>query len=237
MSCIRIPTLAAPAALRLERVCKSYVVRGREARALAEVSASVAPGQLAALVGPNGAGKTTALRIIATLVRPSSGRGIVFGRDVVTEQSAVRRLIGVSLGTGRSFYLRLSAQHNLAFFARLRGISSSRIALEVPRLAAELDLERFLPRPTRSLSRGALARLSVARACLGEPRLLVLDEPFVSVDERARELLWDALVRRARTGRSVVLATHDHSIAARCGLVVELGGGRAGMSSGGRATG
>ena len=226
--------MSGPAALRLERLSKSYVVRGREAQALAEVSASVAPGQLAAVVGPNGAGKTTALRIIATLVRPSSGRGIVFGRDVATEQSAVRRLIGVSLGTGRSFYMRLTAQHNLSFFARLKGICSSRIAVEIPRLAAELDLERFLSRPTRRLSRGALARLSVARACLGEPRLLVLDEPFASVDEHARELLWNALERRARSGRAVVLATHDLSIAARCGLIVRLGGGRSGVSGGGR---
>jgi ABC-type multidrug transport system ATPase subunit len=227
--------VSGPAALRLERLSKSYVVRGREAQALAEVSASVAPGQLAAVVGPNGAGKTTALRIIATLVRPSSGRAIVLGRDVATEQSAVRRLIGVSLGTGRSFYMRLSAAHNLSFFARLKGICSSRIALEIPLLAAELDIERFLPRPARSLSRGALARLSVARACLGEPRLLVLDEPFASVDEHARELLWNALERRARSGRAVVLATHDPSIAARCDPVVKLDGGRAGMSGGKRA--
>ncbi|MFH1689472.1 MAG: ABC transporter ATP-binding protein [Candidatus Eisenbacteria bacterium] len=215
-------------AVRLERVCKNYVHKGREVPALAGVSASVGEGQLAALVGPNGAGKTTALRIIATLVRPSSGRGFVFGSDVVTEQSAVRRSIGVSLGTGRSFYWRLSARHNLAFFARLKGISSGRIAAEIMRLAAELDLERFLARPARSLSRGALARLSVARACLGEPRLLVLDEPFASVDERARELLWGALKRRARSGRSVVLATHDPAVASRCDLVIELGGGRVG---------
>jgi ABC-2 type transport system ATP-binding protein len=215
-------------AVRLERVCKSYMHKGREVPALAWVSASVAEGQLAALVGPNGAGKTTALRIIATLVLPSSGLGLVFGRDVVTEQSAVRRSIGVSLGTGRSFYWRLSAGHNLAFFARLKGIRSGRIAAEITRVAAELDLERFLARPARSLSRGALARLSVARACLGEPRLLVLDEPFAAVDERARELLWGALERRARVGRSVVLATHDRTVASRCDYVIELGGGRGG---------
>jgi ABC-type multidrug transport system ATPase subunit len=146
----------------------------------------------------------------------------------VTEQSAVRRSIGVSLGTGRSFYWRLSAGHNLAFFARLKGIRSGRIAAEITRLAAELDLERFLARPARSLSRGALARLSVARACLAEPRLLVLDEPFASIDERARELLWGALERRVRAGRSVVLATHDRTVASRCDSVIELGGGRGG---------
>jgi ABC-type multidrug transport system ATPase subunit len=213
-------------AVRLERVSKSYAHKGHEVPALAGVSVSVAEGQLAALVGANGAGKTTALRIIATLVRPSSGLGFVFGRDIITEQSAVRRSIGVSLGTGRSFYWRLSAGHNLAFFARLKGVRSGRMAAEIARLTAELDLERFLARPARSLSRGALARLSVARACLGEPRLLVLDEPFASVDERARGLLWNALERRARSGRSVVLATHDPAVASRCHQVIELGEGR-----------
>ena len=215
-------------AVRLERVSKSYSQKGRDVPALAGVSATVVKGQIAALVGPNGTGKTTALRIIATLVRPSSGRGLVFGRDVVTERSAVRRSIGVSLGSGRSFYWRLSARHNLEFFARLKGVRPSRIAAEVARLAAELDLERFLARSARSLSRGALARLSVARACLGEPPLLVLDEPFASVDERARGLLWSALARRARSGRSVLLATHDGAIASRCDVVIELGGERGG---------
>lgn len=211
------------AAVRLEQVSKSFVVRGREARALKGLTTSVAPGQTAALVGRNGAGKTTALRIIATLVSPSSGRGSVFGHDILTEPSAVRRLTGVSLGAGRSFYQRLTARHNLAFFARLAGVRAAAAPVQVQRLAAELDVERFLSKPARSLSRGALARLSVARACLGEPPLLLLDEPFASVDGRARELLWGALARRARAGRAVVLATHDPEVARRCDLVVELG--------------
>jgi ABC-2 type transport system ATP-binding protein len=219
-------TMSAAAAVRLERVSKSFIVGGREARALEGVTTSVAPGQLAALVGPNGAGKTTALRIIATLVSPSSGRGSVFGHDILTERSAVRRLTGVSLGAGRSFYQRLTARHNLVFFARLVGVRAGAVAREVRRLAAELDLERFLPRPARSLSRGALARLSVARACLGEPPLLLLDEPFASVDGRARELLWSALERRAGSGAAVVMATHDAEVAGRCGVVVEIDGGR-----------
>jgi ABC-type multidrug transport system ATPase subunit len=209
-------------ALRLEQVSKSFIVGGREARALEDVTAFVAPGQMAALTGPNGAGKTTALRIVATLVSPSSGSGLVYGRDIVTERAAVRRLTGVSLGTGRSFYQRLTARHNLAFFARLVGVRRRAVAREIQRLAAELDLERFLPRPARGLSRGALARLSVARACLGEPSLLLLDEPFASVDSPARELLWGALERRTRAGRTVVMATHDSEVAGRCDLVVEL---------------
>ena len=159
-------------------------------------------------------------------MRPSSGRGLVFDRDVVTESAAVRRSIGVSLGAGRSFYWRLTVRHNLSFFARLKGVRPCRSACEVRRLAAEFDVERFLAAPVRGLSRGTLARLSVARACLGEPPLLVLDEPFASVDEHARDIVWDALARRARSGRAVLLATHEREVAARSDLVVELGGGR-----------
>jgi ABC-type multidrug transport system ATPase subunit len=195
---------------------------GSGLKGLDELSAEVARGQIAALVGPNGSGKTTALRIVATLVRPSSGRALVFGRDVVTEPAFVRRMIGVSLGAGRSFYWRLSARHNLAFFARLRGLGRSRAFDEISRVAAELDVERCLRRPVRGLSRGTLARLSVARALLGDPALIILDEPFASVDGRSSELMWRALERRSRAGRAVVLATHDDEARSRCSPVFEL---------------
>jgi ABC-2 type transport system ATP-binding protein len=211
-------------AVRLDRVSKSFVLKGREARALEGVSVSLAPGQLGAFIGPNGAGKTTALRIIATLIRPSSGHASVFGRDVVSERSVVRSLTGLSLGDGRSFYQRLTTRHNLAFFACLSGVRARAIANEVRGLAAELDLERFLSRPVRTLSRGVLARLSVARACLGAPPVLLLDEPFASVDARGRDLLWHALERRMRAGVAVLLATHDTDVAARCDVLIELDG-------------
>jgi len=225
-------------AVKLERVSRSFAgarrpargrtglerlgSRGRGVKGLGELSAEVVRGQIAALVGHNGSGKTTALRIVATLVRPSSGRALVFGRDVVTEPAFVRRMIGVSLGAGRSFYWRLSALQNLTFFARLRGLRRAQASDEIARLAAELDVERYLLRSVRGLSRGTLARLSVARALLGDPALLVLDEPFASVDGRSRELMWRALERRARAGRAVILATHDDEVRQMCSPVVEL---------------
>ena len=215
------------AAVELERVSKTFRRGRRRVRALDAVSVTVERGRVAALVGRNGAGKTTALRVLATLVLPSSGSARVCGYDVVTDGARVRRLLGVSLGSGRSFYWRLSALHNLEFFARLKGLGASRSRSDILRTAAELDLEQCLSRPVRTLSRGVLARLSAARAFLGDPAVLLLDEPFASVDERARELLWDALERRARSGLAVVLATHDRSVAARCDVTVELGAKRA----------
>jgi ABC-2 type transport system ATP-binding protein len=200
--------------------------RFRRGRLVIEVlnglSLSVEAGQVAALVGPNGSGKTTALRIAATLVSPSSGSCRVLGRDVGGDSRAVRRTIGVSLGSERSFYWRLTARQNLAFFAGIAGVGVERGRSVISSIAAELDIERFLSKPARQLSRGALARLAVARACLASPRVLVLDEPFASIDERGKELVRLALRRRAARGCAVLLATHDAAMAGDCDVVVEL---------------
>lgn len=209
-------------AVSFDRVAKTYR-RGRGcATALRELTLSVEPCRIAALIGPNGSGKTTALRIAATLVSPTSGTCRVFGLDVGSSGRHVRGTIGVSFGSERSFYWRLTALQNLTFFSGLVGIGRTLARRKIARLAAELDIERFLMKPVRQLSRGALARLSVARACLVEPPLLLLDEPFVSVDKRGRELLWKALRRRAEDGQAVLLTTHDPSLVPRCDVLFRL---------------
>jgi ABC-type multidrug transport system ATPase subunit len=213
--------------LRFERVRKAYRRRRSTVEALAPLSLSVSYGQIAALVGRNGSGKTTALRIAATLVHPSSGTCRVLGQDVRGDCHDVRGLLGISLGSERAFYWRLTALQNLMFFAGVAGVRQRYAREAIVRTAAELDIERYLGRPVRQLSRGVMARLAVVRACLCEPSLLILDEPFASVDGRGRDLLWDALLRRVRNGRSVILATHDVSVAERCDTVARLSAGPA----------
>jgi ABC-2 type transport system ATP-binding protein len=209
-------------AVHFEHVGKVYRRGRRAVEALRGLSVRVDHGQIAALVGPNGSGKTTALRIAAALVSPSSGACSIFGCDVRGGCREVRTSVGISLGSERSFYWRLSALQNLAFFAAIVGMRRAEARQEIHRLAAELDIERFMQTPARQLSRGALARLSVARACLGEPSLLLLDEPFASVDERGREALWLALRRRAEVGRSILLTTHEPALAGVCGVTARL---------------
>ncbi len=210
-------------AVELHDVSKAYAVAGRAVRALEPLSLSLERGEIVALTGPNGAGKSTTLRIVATLVEPTGGRALVCGHDVVLAPAAVRRSIGVSLGSERSFYWRISARHNLEFFARLEGVSRARVRATVGRVAAELGLERLLAVPARRLSRGSLARLSVARALVGDPAVLVLDEPFASVDVRGRRRIWRALERRCARGAAVLLATHESWIASHCDRAVALG--------------
>lgn len=199
---------AAPAVL-LEGVGKTYLRAGRPVDALRSLTLSVERGQLAAIVGPNGAGKTTALKILATLVEPSAGRAEVSGHDVVAEPRKVRQAIGVSLGSERSFYWRLSARQNLWFFARLRLLEGRRLRREIGDTAAELGLTALLDLPVRRLSRGALARLSIARAFIGRPSVLLLDEPLASIDPSGRALVATALARRVAEGCAAIVSTHD----------------------------
>jgi ABC-2 type transport system ATP-binding protein len=139
-------------------------------------------------------------------VEPSTGRAFICGRDTSREPGAAKRLIGLSLASGRSFYWRLTARQNLAFFGRLAHMTGRSIRERIPQLAAELDFEVALDAPARGLSRGTLARLSVARALLHAPRVALLDEPLASVDARGRDAIARAL-RRAAAGGSAVLTT------------------------------
>ena len=218
-------TCADGAVLRFHRVGKVFARRGGSVVGLAPLTLDVRRGEAVALAGPNGVGKSTALRIVATLMAPTTGRASVCGYDVLADAPAVRRRIGVSLGSARSFYWRLPARHNLLFFAALRGMPRRTAATAIDEVAAELDLGPWLRLPASRLSRGALARLSVARALLHGPLLIVLDEPFASVDGAGRDLVWRALERRMLRGQAVVLASHDADSLDRCDAVVRVGAG------------
>ena len=205
--------------VEFQRVSKAFDT-GSGRVGLRELSFQVPPGSTAALVGPNGVGKTTALRVAATLVAPTTGHAFVSGLDCVRAPARVRALLGVSLGGPRSFYWRLSAAHNLAFFAVLRGAAPVRAGSLVRALADELGFAGALTAPARGLSRGTLGRMAIARALLCDPDVILLDEPFAAIDASGRELVWDALRRRVDAGASALIATHDLSVAGRCDAVI-----------------
>ena len=172
--------------------------------ALRDVSLKVAPGSTVALLGRNGAGKTTLLRIIAGLSKATRGRVTVLGLDA--RQQTARRRMGV-LGHGISLYDELSATENLVLFGRLYG-------LEAPRKKAQewlerTGLERVRDGLVREFSRGMRQRLAVARVFLHEPELLLFDEPFTALDDRAIGVLQSLLAEARAQGRTIVLSTHQ----------------------------
>lgn len=187
-------------ALAIEGVWKFY----GDFPALRDISFSVEPGSCVALLGRNGAGKTTLLKILAGLSRPAKGHVKLFGQDA-TERSS-RASIGV-LGHGIGIYEELSAIENLRLFAGLYGLPEpERRAME---WLERTGLERVKDGLVREFSRGMRQRLAVARAFLHNPRLLLLDEPFTALDDRAIAVLQTVLRDALAEGRTVLMSTHQ----------------------------
>lgn len=177
------------------------------------------PSQRIALCGPNGSGKTTVLRCIAGTLTPTGGRVSVGGHPAGTIEA--RRLVGASFSQERSFYLRLSGHENLLFYARLRTDGKRQAARLVRALEEELELEEIVRERVDRCSTGMIQQLAFTRALLGEPSLLLLDEPTRSLDGDAVERLWRALDRR-REHVALVIATHRADDIERCESRIEL---------------
>jgi ABC-2 type transport system ATP-binding protein len=193
------------AGIDVEGVCKSF----RGAAALTGVDLSVDAGEIVALLGRNGAGKSTLLRVLGTTVLADSGRATVAGFDVDSQAPSVRRHTGVVLGDERSWYWRLSGRANLEFFAAMYGLRRSAARRRTAELLEFADLEDRADDRFDGYSAGMRARLSLARALLTEPAVLLLDEPTRTLDPvaamRFRLLLRDL----ADSQRAILWVTHD----------------------------
>ena len=179
---------------------------------LRAVDFTLEPGGRVGLHGPNGSGKTTLLRCVAGTLEPSDGRILVGAHEAGSVEA--RRLLGASLSQERSFYQRLSGHANLLFFARLRYAGKKSAAAAVESIIEELELREIAVERVDSCSAGMVQQLAFARALIGEPALLLLDEPTRSLDEDAVGRLWGALDRRR--GTALVVATHNDSDLSRC---------------------
>jgi len=210
------------AAVRTVQLSKRYGTR----QAVDGLDLEVAQGECLALLGPNGAGKSTLLRLLCSLARPSSGQVWLFGRRL--ERGAASSSLCGALGyVGHALlaYRPLSARQNLEFFGRLYGLD--RVATRVEGMLARFGLAGREDEPLSSLSRGLQQRVSLARAFLHEPRLLLLDEPFNSLDSTGAAVLESALGEARQAGRTVILATHDlERAAALAGRLAVLRRGR-----------
>ncbi len=172
--------------------------------ALRDITFDVEPGASMALLGRNGAGKTTLLRMLAGLSRPGRGTIRICGTDA--RDRMTRRSIGI-LGHGISLYEELSAIENLRLFARIYGVEDADAAAS--EWLERTGLEKVRDGLVREFSRGMRQRLAVARAFLHSPSVLLLDEPFTALDDRAIALLQSLLRDAIAEGRTVVLSTHQ----------------------------
>jgi len=201
--------------LVVDRLCRDFGAR----RVIDEFALNMDAGERVALRGHNGSGKTTILRCVLGTLTPTHGRISIGGHPAGS--LAARSLIGALLPQERAFYLRLSGQTNLLFFAKIRGLTRAEADRRIAELDAELGLAEILSRRLDRCSSGMLQKLALARALVGEPLLLLLDEPTRSLDDRATELLWAAIERRPDV--AVLVATHRPDDLARCDRVIQIG--------------
>lgn len=201
----------------------------RPSPVVADVSLDVCAGEFVGLLGPNGAGKTTLLKILATLITPDRGTVTIGGHDVVTAAPSVRQIIAPVLANERSLYWRLSARENLELFAALMRLPLSDVARRIDEALDAVGLSDAGRKMVGQFSAGMMQRLLVARALLGSPRVLLLDEPTRSLDPAAART-FRAFLREelgTRRGCAVLVATHRSEEAFElCDRVVVLNRGR-----------
>jgi heme exporter protein A len=207
-------------ALELEELSRSY----GEREALSGISVSLDPGRTLVVFGPNGAGKTTLLRVLAGLLRPHAGTVRVLGASLPGQAHAVRARIGL-LAHEPLLYRELTARENLRFHARLHGVDVARVS----ELLEAVAMTRRCNEPLRTLSRGMVQRVAVARTVLHAPELLLLDEPHANLDPAAIELVAPLIGGASETAhpRTRVVCSHDPAGGlAQADLVLGLRDGR-----------
>jgi ABC-2 type transport system ATP-binding protein len=174
--------------------------------AVNDVSFDVNHGEVFGLLGPNGAGKSTLIRMLTTLVPPTSGTAIINGFDIIRSANEVRQCIGV-IPQAMTSDLDLSAEENMNIFARLYGIPREKRVRLVRELLAEVDLTQWADKPVKMFSGGMRRRLELARGLVHEPKIFFLDEPTTGLDPVSRVAVWEMLSRLKRERDLTILVT------------------------------
>lgn len=196
--------------VNLERVytSKSLLGKRQETKALKGISFSVEQGTVFGLLGPNGSGKTTTMRILATLLTPSSGSAFVMGKDCSKNPKEVRKHIGLILGGDRGLYGRLTGRENLKYFAALNNIPSAEAEKRVAAILEQVNLTEAADIQTEKYSKGMKQRLHIARGILTDPDVILMDEPTIGLDPEGAHELRVLIPQLTARGKTIILTTH-----------------------------
>ncbi|HIE31249.1 MAG TPA: ABC transporter ATP-binding protein [Methanosarcinales archaeon] len=186
-----------------------HPLRRKEITAIDDVNIKIKKGELFGVLGPNGAGKTTLIKMLCTLILPTSGTASVNGYDIIEEEDDVRASIGLVTGEERSFYWRLSGRQNLEFFASLHGFSYSDAHRKVEELLGIVDMVDKADDRFHNYSTGMKQRMAIARGLLNDPDMLLMDEPTKSLDPDAARHLQEFIKQLVKDQKKTVfLSTH-----------------------------
>jgi ABC-2 type transport system ATP-binding protein len=203
------------------------IVRQRGVTAVNDVSLAVSRGELFGLLGPNGAGKTTLVKILCTLILPTSGTATIAGFPL-SQSGRICQAVGLVVTDERSFYWRLSGRHNLQFFAAMYQLYGQEAERRIDEVLAEVDMAQYAEDRFSGYSTGMRQRLAIARSLLHQPKILFLDEPSRSLDPMATLRLHELISGlNSRRGVTIFLITHDLAEAEKlCHRVAVMNRGR-----------
>jgi ABC-2 type transport system ATP-binding protein len=178
-----------------------------EFTAVDNLNVQVQRGEIYGLLGPNGAGKSTTIRMLSTLLIPTSGSATVAGFDVSREANDVKKKIGL-VSEKLILYTRLTATQNLLFFGKLYKVDSSTLKKRIDELLELVKLTQFKDKAIGSYSSGMRQRVNIIRALLHDPEIIFLDEPTTGLDPQSTRFIWDLVKRLKSRGRTIILTTH-----------------------------
>jgi sodium transport system ATP-binding protein len=213
----------------ISTTCLTKVFRDKkrgDIRAVDSVSFECAPGRIYGLLGANGAGKTTTLRLLATILQPTSGTAVVAGHDVVHESGLVRENVGF-LSTATALYGRLTARETIEYFGRLNGLSKDALSHRVQTLLQMLDMTSFADGRCDKLSTGQKQRVSIARTLVHDPPVMIFDEPTLGLDVMAARTIVGFIRECRNQGKTVIFSSHVMSeVEKLCDVIGIIHGGR-----------
>lgn len=180
----------------------------KEVKALKGISFKVKKGEVFGLLGPNGAGKTTTIKILTTLLAPTSGKAQLFGQNTFGDEKEIRPRINFIFGGERSLYWRLSARDNLKYFSDLYLVDEKVQKKRIPELLALVGLEARADEKVETYSKGMKQRLQIARGLVNDPEVLFLDEPTIGLDPVGARDLRKIIDRLSKEGKTILLTTH-----------------------------
>ena len=194
--------------IQVENLTKSFRdLRRGQVLAVDHISFEARPGEIFGLLGPNGAGKTTAMRILCTVLRPTGGSARVAGYDVATQAAEVRRHIGF-MSANTALYDRMSAWELIEYFGRLYGMGTERLRARMEEVFASLQMNDFRDVLCAKMSTGMRQKVSIARAIVHDPPVLVFDEPTLGLDVLVARAVLRNIERLREMGKCVLFSTH-----------------------------
>lgn len=193
-------------AIETNDLCRKF---GLNKEVLKDINLGIEKGEIYGLIGKNGAGKTTFIKILTTLLLPTSGQAFINGHNVVLEEKTVRKEIGVVLANNSSMYLKLSAVDNLVFFSKLYGLKKAERDDKIEKLLKKMDLWDKRNEYVENYSFGMKQKLNIIRAMLADPSVLILDEPTNGLDLETKNELRKNILALRNEGKTVLLTTHD----------------------------